>query len=47
MAQAGLKIDRLDEPRARGDLPERIPGYLEVPPFLVARCKKDDPPIMT
>lgn len=47
LARAGLKIERLDEPRATGDLAERIPGYREVPPFLVARCTKDDTPIDT
>ncbi len=41
LARAGLRIEHLDEPRATGDLAERIPGYLEVPPFLVARCKRD------
>ena len=47
LAQAGLRIARLVEPRAVGDLVERIPGHLEVPPFLVARCTKDGPPIET
>ncbi len=41
LALAGLKIEHLDEPRATGDFAERFPGYLEVPPFLVARCTKD------
>jgi hypothetical protein len=47
LARAGLKIEHLDEPRATGDLAERIPGYREVPPFLVARCKKDIESIKT
>jgi SAM-dependent methyltransferase len=40
LALAGLKIEHIDEPRAMGDIAERIPGYLEVPPFLMARCSK-------
>ncbi len=44
LAGAGLRIEHIDEPRAAGDLAKRIPGYLEVPPFLVARCKKDAAP---
>jgi ubiquinone/menaquinone biosynthesis C-methylase UbiE len=40
LARAGLKIEHLDEPRATEDMAERIPGYLEVPPYLVARCEK-------
>jgi SAM-dependent methyltransferase len=47
LARAGLRIEHLDEPRATGDLAERIPGYREVPPFLVARCKKDIESIKT
>jgi hypothetical protein len=47
LSRAGLKIEHIDEPRATGDLAERIPGYLEVPPFLVARCKKDVAPVKT
>jgi len=41
LALSGLGIDHLVEPRATGALAERIPGYREVPPFLVARCKRD------
>ena len=37
---AGLAIDRFVEPRATGRLIERVPGYREVPPFLVVRCEK-------
>lgn len=40
LTRAGFRIKRLDEPRATGELAERIPGYLEVPPFLIARCVK-------
>lgn len=47
LAHAGLSIEHLDEPRATGDLAERIPGYLEIPPFLVARCTRDRTRIRT
>ena len=40
LSRAGLMIDRLAEPPATGELAERVPGYLEVPPFLIARCTK-------
>ncbi len=40
LVRAGLAIDRFVEPRAKGRLVERVPGYREVPPFLVARCEK-------
>jgi len=40
LARSGLTIERFAEPRATGDLAERVPGYGEVPPFLVVRCEK-------
>lgn len=40
LARSGLSIERFAEPRAEGRLVERVPGYGEVPPFLVARCVK-------
>ncbi len=47
LARAGLRIEHVDEPRAMGDMIECIPGYREVPPFLVARCTKDGTHIKT
>jgi ubiquinone/menaquinone biosynthesis C-methylase UbiE len=41
LALSGLRIDHLVEPHATGVLVQQIPGYCEVPPFLVARCKRD------
>jgi 2-polyprenyl-3-methyl-5-hydroxy-6-metoxy-1,4-benzoquinol methylase len=45
MIGAGLRLERIVEPRAPGDLAERISGYLEVPPFLAVRCSKGPAPI--
>ena len=44
LIKAGLRLEQIHEPRAPDDLAERIPGYLEVPPFLAARCSKDPAP---
>jgi len=38
LADAGLWVERLREPRATGDIVERIPGCGEVPAILVVRC---------
>lgn len=40
LADAGLVIERLDEPRPTGALAARAPGYDEVPTLLVARCRR-------
>lgn len=39
LAEAGFSIERLIEPRATQALIDRVPGYAEVPPLLVARCR--------
>jgi hypothetical protein len=41
LALSGQRIDHLVEPHATGALAQQIAGYREVPPFLVARCKRD------
>ena len=43
LTTAGLELEQLDEPRAAGTVAERFPGYLEVAPFLVARCRRGVP----
>lgn len=40
LAEVGLVIERLDEPRPTEVLAARAPGYDEVPTLLVARCRK-------
>ena len=40
LVRAGLIVERFAEPRAAGRLAERVPGYREVPPLLIARCTK-------
>jgi len=38
LADAGLRVERMREPRATGDIAKRLPGYGEVPAILVVRC---------
>jgi ubiquinone/menaquinone biosynthesis C-methylase UbiE len=38
LARSALVIERFVEPRAEGRLVDLVPGYLEIPPFLVVRC---------
>ena len=45
LIKAGLRLEQIHEPRAPDDLADLIPGYLEVPPFLAARCSKDPAPL--
>jgi hypothetical protein len=38
LAAAGLMLERVEEPPARGELAERVPGYAVAPAALVGRC---------
>jgi hypothetical protein len=40
LADAGLELERVCEPRATVELAERRPVWAEVPAVLVARCRK-------
>ena len=40
LVQAGLTVERLAEPQAKGTLAERIPYSEQVPPAMVVRCRK-------
>jgi SAM-dependent methyltransferase len=40
LSGAGFALERLTEPQSTGRLAGEVPGYREVPPILVARCKK-------
>lgn len=40
LARTGLTVKRFAEPQATASLVDRVPGYGEVPPFLVAKCEK-------
>jgi 2-polyprenyl-3-methyl-5-hydroxy-6-metoxy-1,4-benzoquinol methylase len=41
LADAGLMLEYLHEPRATGSFAERRPIWAEVPAFLIARCRKE------
>jgi SAM-dependent methyltransferase len=40
LADAGLAVERVAEPRATPALIERMPGYRWLPPALLSRCRK-------
>ncbi len=39
LADAKLWVERMHEPRATGEIAERLPGYAEVPALLVVGCR--------
>jgi 2-polyprenyl-3-methyl-5-hydroxy-6-metoxy-1,4-benzoquinol methylase len=45
LTDAGLRVERIDEPRASGQLAASRPIWTEVPATLVARCVKSGDPV--